>query len=101
MSYMLDFIGRFIKLSDNNFDPKKVNDKLLYLFSSKEIFDEIYNKFCEIIEDYGDFFKEKGIDYSTMTKNREIDVELLDSLVKSKIKEATRNNWKYFINYMS
>lgn len=99
--YMLDFIGRFIKLSDNNFDPKKVNDKLLYLFSSKEIFDEIYNKFCEIIEDYGDFFKEKGIDYSTMTKNREIDVELLDSLVKSKIKEATRNNWKYFINYMS
>jgi hypothetical protein len=100
--YMMDFIGRFIKLSnENKFDTDKVNNKLSYLFSSKEVYSEIFNKFCEIIEDYGENFKMNGIDYSTMTKNREIDSELLDMLIKSKKKEALRNDWEYFVKYMS
>ncbi len=100
--YMMDLIGRFIKLSESGkYDYQKVKNKLSYLFSTKEIFNEIFNKFCEVIEDYGENFKENGIDYSTMTKNREIDSELLETLIKAKIKEAHRNNWAYFIEYMS
>lgn len=101
--YMMDFIGRYIKTSDasNEFDSEKVNQKLAYLFSAREIFYEVYNKLCEIIEDYGDEFKSKGIDYSTMTKNREIDSNLINTLVKTKLKEAKRNNWTHFIEYMS
>lgn len=37
------------------------------------------------------------VDYSTMTKNREIDSDLVDKYQKLKLKEATRNNWKYFL----
>lgn len=100
--YMMDFMGRFIKMSDSNeFDTKKINEKLSFLFSSNEIFYEIYNKLCEIIEDYGEDYKTKGIDYSTMTKNREINSDLLNTLMKSKLKEAKRNNWTYFLEYMS
>lgn len=101
--YMMDFIGRFIKSStDTEFDVKKVNDKLSYLFSSKEIFEEVYNKICQIIEDYGDdFIEANGVDYSTMTKNREIDSTLIEKHYKQKMKEAIRNNWSYFIEYMS
>lgn len=100
--YMMDFMGRFIKISDSNeFDTKKVNEKLSFLFSSNEIFYEIYNKLCEIIEDYGEDYKTKGIDYSTMTKNREVNSDLLNTLMKSKLKEAKRNNWIYFLEYMS
>ena len=101
--YMMDFLGRFIKSSENaEFDEKKVTDKLSYLFSSKEIFEEVYDKICQIIEDYGDDFIETNeVDYSTMTKNREIDSSLVEKCQKQKIKDATRNNWKYFLKYMS
>ena len=49
------------------------------MFSSKEIFEEVYDKICQIIEDYGDDFIETNeVDYSTMTKNREIDSGLVE-----------------------
>ncbi len=101
--YMMDFIGRFIKSSaETEFDVKRVNDKLSYLFSSKEIFEEVFDKVCQIIEDYGDdFIEENGVDYSTMTKNREIDSDLIEKHQKQKMKEAIRNKWTYFIEYMS
>lgn len=100
--YMMDFIGRFIKMSNNGeFDVNRVSNKLSYLFSSREVYVEIFNKISEIIEDYGEEFKKNGIDYSTMTKNREIDFELLDNLIQTKKKEAFRNNWAYFTEYMS
>lgn len=100
--YMMDFIGRFIKSTDKKeFDVNRVNNKLSYLFSSREIYNEVFNKISEVIEDYGDNFKKKGIDYSTMTKNREINFELLDDLIQTKKKEAFRNNWTYFSEYMS
>lgn len=101
--YMMDFLGRFIKSSENaEFDEKKVTDKLSYLFSSKEIFEEVYDKICQIIEDYGDDFIEiNEVDYSTMTKNREIDSALVEKCQKQKMKDATRNNWTYFLEYMS
>lgn len=101
--YMMDFLGRFIKSSENaEFDEKKVTDKLSYLFSSKEIFEEVYDKICQIIEDYGDDFIEiNEVDYSTMTKNREIDPVLVEKCQKQKMKDATRNNWTYFLEYMS
>lgn len=100
--YMMDFIGRFIKSTDNKeFDVNRVSNKLSYLFSSREIYNEVYNKISEVIEDYGEEFKKNGIDYSTMTKNREIDFELLDNLIQTKKKEAFRNNWTFFTEYMS
>lgn len=101
--YMMDFLGRFIKSSENaEFDEKRVTDKLSYLFSSKEIFEEVYDKICQIIEDYGDDFIETNeVDYSTMTKNREIDSGLVEKCQKQKMKDATRNNWTYFLKYMS
>lgn len=100
--YMMDFIGRFIKSTDNKeFDVNRVSNKLSYLFSSREIYNEVYNKISEVIEDYGEEFKKNGIDYSTMTKNREIDFELLNNLIQTKKKEAFRNNWTFFTEYMS
>lgn len=101
--YLMDFLGRFIKSSENNnFDFDKANTKLSYLFTSKEIFEEIYDKFCQIIEDYSDEFQEiNKVDYSTMTKNRKIDSDLVAKYVKLKLKDAKRYNWNNFIEYMS
>lgn len=101
--YLMDFVGRFIKLSDiSDYDFDKVNNKLLYLFSSKEVFEEIYDKFCQIVEDYADDFQEThNVDYSTMTKNHKIDCDLLDKCLRQKCKEANRNNWKHFLEYIS
>lgn len=36
-----------------------------------------------------------------MTKNREIDTDLIEKHHRQKMKEAVRNNWVYFIEYMS
>lgn len=98
--YLIDLIGRYIKYEQYNFDI--VNQKLSYLSSSKEIFDEVFNKFCEINEDYGlEFMETNEVDYSTMTKNREIDSVLLNRIFESKKREANRNNWFNFIKYIS
>lgn len=98
--YFMDFIGRFIKSESYNFDV--INQKLSYLSNSNEIFEEIYNKFCEINEDYGNEFMETNdVDYSTMTKNREIDSVLLNRIFEAKKREANRNNWTYFIEFIS
>lgn len=101
--YMMDFLSRFIKSSNEiDFDTKRVANKLSYLFSSKEIFEEVYDKICQIIEDYGDDFIETNeVDYSTMTKNREIDSDLVEKYQRQKMKDAARNNWTYFLEYMS
>lgn len=101
--YMMDFIGRFIKTSnEKEFDSDRVANKLCYLFSSKEIFEEVYDKMCQIIEDYGEeFASSNNVDYSTMTKNREIDDGLVERYQKMKMKDAVRNNWAYFLEYMS
>ena len=67
---------------------------------NKETFDEVYNRICEIVEDYGDeFMKNNDVDYSTMTKNREVEALLVDRLYNSKIKEANRNNWIHLLKY--
>ena len=69
---------------------------------SKVIFNEIYNKFCEINADYCDEFIEiNEVDYSTMIKGRKIDNELLMRYMKQKKKDAERNNWNYFLEYIS
>jgi len=101
--YMMDFIGRFIKFSDlNEYDPERVNSKLNYLFDNKATFEEIYNKFCEINTDYCDEFMELyNVDYSTMIKGRKIDNELLLRYIKQKKKDAERNNWNNFLEYLS
>lgn len=98
--YFMDLIGRYIKSEQYNFQT--TNSKLSYLCSSKEIFEEVYNKFYEINEDYGNEFMEiNDVDYSTMTKNREIDAVLLNRIFEAKKREASRNNWTYFIEYTS
>lgn len=79
-----------------------MNHHIIFLDLLKEIFKEIYDKICQIIEDYGDDFIETNeVDYSIMTKNREIDSGLVEKCQKKKMKDATRNNWIYFIEYMS
>lgn len=100
--YLMDFIGRFIKSSSSHeYDAEKVNKKLNYLFSSKEIFNEVYAKFCEINADYCDEFIEKyNTDYNTMIKGRKIDSNLLMHYFKQTKKYAERNNWFYFLKYV-
>lgn len=96
--YMLDFIGRNIKENPYNFDI--TNKKLNWLFSDVSIFNEIYEKICQIIEDYvEEYMKLKSVDYSTMTKSS-INEDLINSLFRSKLKEAQRNNWNIFIKYL-
>lgn len=81
--YFIDLIGRFIK--HEQYDCNTINQKLYFLSSSNEVFEEVFNKFCEINEDYGNEFMEiNEVDYSTMTKNREIDSILLNKLFESK-----------------
>lgn len=100
--YLMDFIGRYIKLSPSNeYDAEKVNNKLNYLFSSKEVFDEVYTKFCEINADYcDDFIENYNTDYNTMIKGRKIDSALLMHYFKQTKKYAVRNNWSYFLKFI-
>lgn len=98
--YFIDLIGRYIK--SEPYDFNFINEKLSYISMSNDVFEEIFNKFCEINEDYGNEFMETyEVDYSTMTKNREIDSVLLNKLFEMKKREAKRNNWNYFIEYIS
>lgn len=100
--HLLDFIGRRIKLDDKEkYDFKNVNSKLQYMFSAKEIFDEIYDCFTQISEDYGtEYIEQNDVDYPTMTKHRKIDNDILEKLINAKMKEAKRNNKQCFLEFI-
>lgn len=97
--YILDFFGRFVKTPE--YEYKKANDKLNWLFDEKERFEEVYSKITEMVEDYAEkYMRNNSVDYSTMTKNREMDIELINDLIRDKEKEARRNNLQYFSEYI-
>lgn len=100
--YLMDFLGRYIKVPEYNYD--NVNNKLKYMYSSQENLEEIYSKIHQIVDDYSEeFMKINGVDYSTMTKSREIDIELVDRFYALKLKDANpdRNDWKHLLKYWS
>lgn len=97
--YILDFFGRFVKRKE--FDYEYVNHKLDWLFSEKEIFDEVYSKITEMVEDYAEEYMAKNhVDYSTMTKNREMDTVLIDDLIRKIKKDIKRYDLKYLSQYI-
>ena len=100
--HLLDFIGGRIKLDDKEkYDFKNVNSKLQYMFSAKEIFDEIYDCFTQISEDYGtEYIEQNDVDYPTMTKHRKIDNDILEKLINAKMKKAKRNNKQCFLEFI-
>ena len=103
--YMIGFLSHAIQqnIYDGNMDEttrQKRTDKLNMLFDNKGSFDEIYDKFCQIIEDYSDTYQlENNVDYSIMIKSK-IDETLLNKSIMQRCKEAQRNNWTAFLRYL-
>lgn len=100
--YLLDFIGRKIKYTQNVYDTNKVNNKLNYMFSSQECFDEIYTSFKLISTKYSKkFMRLHNVEYATMTKHRKIDEDIINEIFDDKLEEAQIHNMKHYITFIS
>ena len=97
--YVMDFMSRGFKNGNDgeNFDTEKAANKLSYLFSSKDIYKEVFNTFKNMTEDYNDDY---GADYNIMIKQK-IDIKILNNLLEKKINDAKRYGWNYLFEYMS
>lgn len=100
--YVLDFIGRKIKFDDNGeYNYKKVNQKLKYMISSKDCFEQIYEFFSDISEAYSKkYIKKYEVDYSLMTKSA-IDQDIIDEVFSDKLKEANKYKQNYYLEFIS
>ena len=95
--YLVDFIGR--RLDKTN--KEQIHRKLAFMYESKDSFEEIYNGFKSITEEYArDYIDDNNVDYSTMTKS-EIDDKLIGKWLERQERSASENQKMNFINYIS
>lgn len=95
--YLVDFIGR--KLNKSN--KEQIHKKLSFMYENKECFEEVYNNFKSITEEYArDYIDDNNVDYSTMTKS-EIDDKLIGKWLDRQERSAIENQKNNFIKYIS
>ncbi len=95
--YMVDFISR--RLDKEN--KEQIHNKLSFMYESQESFNEIYNEFKTITEEYArDYIENNNVEYGTMTKSREIDDNLIDKEI-SRQERTVDGRSPYFIKYVS
>lgn len=84
-------------------DIKHIHNKLSFMYESRDAFNEIYNEFRNITEEYArDYMEQNGaknIEYATMTKS-----EINEALINKEIDRQERSNGHrspYFSKYIS
>lgn len=95
--YLVDFIGRRMDKSD----MQQIHNKLSFMYESKDSFNEIYNEFRNITEEYArDYMEQNNIEYGTMTKSHEINEMLINKEIDRQERSVGYRS-PYFLEYIS